>query len=193
MNEFIWCLGPRDRWPEGIWRREVFDPFLKDYLDHFKHRSIMTNDFIKYLNEYFPDNKDLKLFDWELWLNTPGMPPVIPTYDTTLADDCIKLSKKWVSWDGQGDCPFQTSDLSSFSAQQVKEFVALLLHEAPLSQHKLKTMDKEYDLSSKTNAEIRFRLVLLGHGTVDWYQDVVTSPSDGAVVELRSAAWRVGG
>nr|CAD7194164.1 unnamed protein product [Timema douglasi] len=136
---------------------EVFDPFLKDYLDHFKHQSIMTNDFIKYLNEYFPDNKDLKSFDWELWLNTPGMPPVIPTYDTTLADDCIKLSKKWVSWDGQGDCPFQISDLSSFTAQQVKEFVALLLHEAPLSLRKLKTMDKVYDLSSKTNTEIRFR------------------------------------
>nr|CAD7400753.1 unnamed protein product [Timema poppensis] len=111
---------------------KVFDPFLKDYLDHFKHQSIVTNDFIKYLNEYFPDNKDLKSFDWELWLDTPGMPPVIPTYDTTLADDCIKLSKKWVSWDGQGDCPFQISDLSSFTAQQVKEFVALLLHEAPL-------------------------------------------------------------
>nr|CAD7571094.1 unnamed protein product [Timema californicum] len=140
---------------------EVFDPFLKDYLDHFKHQSIVTNDFIKYLNEYFPDNKDLKSFDWELWLNTPGMPPVIPTYDTTLADDCIKLSKKWVSWDGQGDCAFQISDLSSFTAQQVKEFVALLLHEAPLSLHKLKTMDKVYDLSSKTNAEIRFRWLRL--------------------------------
>nr|CAD7433709.1 unnamed protein product [Timema monikensis] len=127
-------------------KKKVFDPFLKDYLDHFKHQSIVTNDFIKYLNEYFPDNKDLKSFDWELWLNTPGMPP---------------LSKKWLSWDGQGDCPFQISDLSSFTAQQVKEFVALLLHESPLSLQKLKTMDKVYDLSSKTNAEIRFRWLRL--------------------------------
>jgi leukotriene-A4 hydrolase len=60
---------------------DVFDPFLRSYLNKFKFQSILTEDFKKYLFDYF--NQDqfqnaLAEIDWDKWLFGEGMPPVIP-------------------------------------------------------------------------------------------------------------------
>lgn len=58
---------------------EVFEPFLKFYLDKFKYQSISTDDFQKTLLEYFKDPKyNLSSIDWDAWLYGTGMSPVIP-------------------------------------------------------------------------------------------------------------------
>lgn len=80
----------------------VFDPFLRSYLQHFKNKSIKTDDFKKYLIDYFfkngPPEKSLILteVDWNGWLKTPGDPLVTPKLDTTLLKVCIDLAKKWI-------------------------------------------------------------------------------------------------
>jgi len=59
----------------------VFEPFLRDYLKKFAYKSIETNDFKSALYDYFidTDKKDkLSAVDWDLWLTTEGMPPIIP-------------------------------------------------------------------------------------------------------------------
>lgn len=60
---------------------DKFDLFFKSYIDKFKYKSISTEDFKSYLQSYFHgDDKALQI-DWNLWLYTPGMPPIIPQLD----------------------------------------------------------------------------------------------------------------
>lgn len=59
----------------------VFEPFLREYLKRYAYKSIETNDFKTALYDYFKDTdkKDqLGLVDWDLWLTSEGMPPIIP-------------------------------------------------------------------------------------------------------------------
>jgi leukotriene-A4 hydrolase len=57
---------------------EIFEPFLRSYLEKFKYQSLVTQDFKQFLYEYF--NKDysneLGKIDWDAWLYGEGMPPV---------------------------------------------------------------------------------------------------------------------
>lgn len=57
---------------------EVFDDFLRSYLNNFAQKSLDTDQFKAYLLNYFKDNKQLKTIDWDSWLNHSGMPPIIP-------------------------------------------------------------------------------------------------------------------
>ncbi|XP_063238721.1 leukotriene A-4 hydrolase [Bacillus rossius redtenbacheri] len=139
----------------------VFDDFLKSYIDHFKYKSIGTDDFRDYLNGYFLGNKNLEKFDWDTWLRSPGMPPVIPSYDTALADACTRLAARWSAWDEGEPAPFEASDLRDLNAQQVREFLAVLLQGAPLSAGKVQAMDRVYGMGERKNAEIRFRWLRL--------------------------------
>lgn len=62
---------------------EVFEPFLRFYLKKYAYKSIVTDDFKSALYEYFIEtDKQEKLngIDWELWLTSEGMPPIIPKY-----------------------------------------------------------------------------------------------------------------
>lgn len=140
---------------------EKFDPFLRAYLQKFKYKSIGTDDFKEYLYEYFPQNENLKKVDWDTWLKKPGMPPVIPDYKTSLEETCTDLCKKWVKWAECESCPFSATDLKNLSSLQLKEFLAQLLEEKPLSLEKLKTMERIYKLNSVKNSEIRFRWLRL--------------------------------
>lgn len=138
----------------------VFDPFLRAYINKYKYKSIDTDDFKGFLYEYFPNNNKLKDVDWKEWLSTPGMPPVIPDYDRSLEEVCTDLSKKWISWDTTTS-PFKLEDIKDMSSAQVREFIALLLEEDPLSVVKLQAMENAYKFNSVANSEIRFRWLRL--------------------------------
>ncbi|XP_071444884.1 leukotriene A-4 hydrolase-like [Hetaerina americana] len=147
---------------------DVFDPFLRFYLDKYKFKSVSTDDFVSTLKSYFAGKKPqedlLAKLDWAAWLNTPGMPPVIPKYDTSLADACSDLRKRWQCWDVQTECPFTIDgDLKQLSSNQVIEFLAQLVAEteSPLSLEKVKKMQEKYDMNSYTNSEIKFRWLRL--------------------------------
>ncbi|XP_068083792.1 leukotriene A-4 hydrolase [Anabrus simplex] len=139
-----------------------FDPFLKDYLENFKYKSIVTDDFKNYLFEYFPSNNKLRELDWDTWLHKPGMPPYIPEYHTKMGEECTNLTKKWVEWSGDGPSPFSSDDVEKLTSTQVIEFLAQLLLEKPLSVEKLKVMENVYKFNSVKNTEIRFRWLRLG-------------------------------
>lgn len=55
-----------------------FEPFLKAYLDKYKYKSIVTDDFRDFLNQYFAGNPALKQINWDEWLYSVGMPKIIP-------------------------------------------------------------------------------------------------------------------
>uniref|UniRef100_A0A673WKS8 Leukotriene A-4 hydrolase n=1 Tax=Salmo trutta TaxID=8032 RepID=A0A673WKS8_SALTR len=72
---------------------EVFMGFVKSYIQLFSYSSITTEEWKHYLFTYFKNKVGiLNKVDWNAWMYTPGMPPVKPQYDSTMADACIALS-----------------------------------------------------------------------------------------------------
>lgn len=55
-----------------------FDVFFKSYIDKFKYKSVSTDDFKSYLLDYFKEDSATSSINWDLWLFTCGMPPIIP-------------------------------------------------------------------------------------------------------------------
>lgn len=140
---------------------EQFDPFLKAYIKKFKFQSIDTDDFKSFLYEYFPDCQNLESVDWNAWLYKPGMPPIIPNYQTTLDEACTELCNRWVEWPEGSECPFTKDDITKLNPLQVREFLAQLLEEKPFSVEKLKQMESVYGFNSVKNSEIQFRWLRL--------------------------------
>ncbi|XP_025921860.1 leukotriene A-4 hydrolase [Apteryx rowi] len=141
---------------------DVFIGFLKAYIQQFAYKSITTEDWKKFLYSYFKDKVDvLDKVDWNSWLHAPGMPPVKPTYDMTLANACVALSQRWIQAKESDLCTFNSADLKGMSSHQLIEFLALLLLEAPLPVSHVKRMQEVYNFNAITNSEIRFRWLRL--------------------------------
>ncbi|XKL66326.1 hypothetical protein PGB90_009746 [Kerria lacca] len=139
---------------------EKFDAFLRAYFNKFKYQSITTDDFKDYLLSYFSGEENLKSIDWNFWLYSTGLPPIIPQlnlYDSTLEESCVKLANKWFEWKEEEPSEFSPNDLKDFESLQIQEFCAILLEKTPLSLHKLKLMNDLYKMNSYKNSEIRFR------------------------------------
>ncbi|XP_070290799.1 leukotriene A-4 hydrolase [Salvelinus sp. IW2-2015] len=97
----------------------------------------------------------------ERWMHTLGLPPFKPQYDTTMADACIALCKRWVKTK-EGDLGnFSEVDVKTLSTHQLIEFLSLLLQEEPLPLSHVKKMQEVYRLNAFNNAEIRFRWLRL--------------------------------
>uniref|UniRef100_A0AAY4EXJ2 Leukotriene A(4) hydrolase n=1 Tax=Denticeps clupeoides TaxID=299321 RepID=A0AAY4EXJ2_9TELE len=137
---------------------EVFMAFVKSYIQLFAYSSVTTEEWKNYLYTYFKDKVDvLKKVDWNGWMHTPGMPPVTPKYDTTMADACISLCQRWVKATEADLSGFCAADVKTLSSHQLIEFMALLLQEEALPLTHVKRMQEVYDLNSIKNSEIRFR------------------------------------
>ncbi|XP_022235060.1 leukotriene A-4 hydrolase-like [Limulus polyphemus] len=142
---------------------EIFEPFLRAYLEKYKYKSLDTDEWKDFLYEYFKDQTNkLDEVDWNAWLYTPGMPPIKPDYDMSLVDCCTTLCKNWVAAsDEQLDC-FSANEIAGMTSQQIIEFLAQLLQEKPLSVPKVKKITELYGLRDTQNAEIKFRWLRLG-------------------------------
>lgn len=75
----------------------VFEPFFRFYLEKYKYKSLVTDDFKSTLYEYFNGKADDKLtqIDWDLWLFSEGPLKIIPNYDNTMLDGVHKQVKIW--------------------------------------------------------------------------------------------------
>ncbi|XP_056604573.1 leukotriene A-4 hydrolase [Triplophysa dalaica] len=137
---------------------EVFMGFVKSYIQLFAYSSVTTEEWKNYLFTYFKDKVDiLNKVDWNGWMHTPGMPPVKPQYDTTMADACTSLCQRWVKAKEGDLASFTEADVKKLNSHQLIEFVALLLQEEPLPLTHLKRMQEVYQLNDIKNAEVRFR------------------------------------
>uniref|UniRef100_A0A9J8D1U6 Leukotriene A-4 hydrolase n=1 Tax=Cyprinus carpio carpio TaxID=630221 RepID=A0A9J8D1U6_CYPCA len=137
---------------------EVFMGFVKSYIQLFAYGSVTTEEWKNYLFTYFKDKVDiLNKVDWNGWMHTPGMPPVKPQYDTTMADACTALCQRWVKAKEEDLASFTEADVKKLNSPQLIEFVALLLQEEPLPLSHVKKMQEVYQLNSVKNTEVRFR------------------------------------
>lgn len=141
---------------------EVFMGFVKSYIQLFAYSSVTTEEWKSYLFTYFKDKVDiLNKVDWNAWMHTPGMPPVKPQYDTTMADTCIALCQRWTKAEEKDLGSFLESDVKTLSSHQLIEFLSLLLQEEPLPLSHVERMQEAYDLNAFMNSEIRYRWLRL--------------------------------
>ncbi|KAE8615200.1 hypothetical protein XENTR_v10008440 [Xenopus tropicalis] len=141
---------------------EIFLGFLKSYIQMFAYKSVTTEQWKNFLYSYFKDKVDiLDKVDWKGWMHTPGMPPVQPKYDMTLANACIALSQKWVKAKESDLSSFNADDVKDLSSHQLIEVLTILLLEAPLTVSHVKRMQEVYNLNDVKNSEIRFRWLRL--------------------------------
>ncbi|KAI0232089.1 Leukotriene A-4 hydrolase [Lamellibrachia satsuma] len=139
----------------------VFEPFIRAYIDNFKYQSITTTDWKEFLFSFFKDKVELlNEVDWQAWFHGRGMPPVKPTFDMTLANECAALQQHWVS-STEDLSKFNQDDLINMSPFQVKEFLSQLLSQLPLPTKKIEKMQAVYKFNEVRNSEIRFRWLRL--------------------------------
>ena len=102
---------------------QIFEAFLREYVKKFKYTSIETKDFQNFLIKYFEDKPQiLKTIDWDKWLYTTGMPPIIPKYDDSLVKESTALAQRWINAN-ESDLPqFSTKDIAKMDSWQIIEF-----------------------------------------------------------------------
>ncbi|XP_052231552.1 leukotriene A-4 hydrolase-like [Dreissena polymorpha] len=143
---------------------EVFEPFLREYIKHFRFQSITTADWKEFLLEYFANEvKEGKLdeVDWDAWLYGLGMPPVKPHYDQSLGEDVDHLIKRWLECTNDEVDSFYTVDIVDFVPVQMMHFLDELRKKERLSQVKVQKMGEVYLLNSVKNFEVRWRWIRL--------------------------------
>ncbi|XP_052678415.1 leukotriene A-4 hydrolase-like isoform X2 [Crassostrea angulata] len=141
---------------------EVFEKFLRAYIENFKQQSIDTNQWKDFLYSYFHDKTEvLDSVEWEKWFYGQGMPPVMPKYDDSFSVPCKQLCQRWsTSADNDLD-QFDPSDLTSMAPLQVVECLGLLVEDPPLSLIKIQKMNELYKLNVTKNSEFKFRWLRL--------------------------------
>nr|CAB3263565.1 leukotriene A-4 hydrolase [Phallusia mammillata] len=140
-----------------------FEPFLRSYIDKFKFKSVTTAQWKQHLYEFFENKRPvLDSLDWNAWFNSPGMPPVIPQYDQTLAMECTSLADKWAKASSDDFASFKSDDVTKLTSWQKIEFLSQLLQKEPLTSSHVTAMDALYKFSDEGNAEIKFRWNRLG-------------------------------
>ncbi|GBN81512.1 Leukotriene A-4 hydrolase [Araneus ventricosus] len=141
---------------------EVFEKFLKAYVEEHKYQSIDTDIWKAFLYKHFSDKEDiLNKVDWDAWLYAPGLPPVKPEYDYSLAKKCTDLRKAWIEADENDLGQFTLKDIEDFSSPQISEFLGFLDQEEPLGIKKVEKLKDAYKLGERNNAEIKFRWIRL--------------------------------
>lgn len=132
---------------------KVFEPFLRDYFDTYKYKSIETKDFQEFFAKHFDDVDSI---DWETWLYAPGMPPVIPDYDKTYCTICDELVGKFLTWDGEDDLPITEDDRKDLTTKQKIYFLQEILEGEAQSVKKLQALSNLFELENVKNSEIKF-------------------------------------
>lgn len=142
----------------------IFEPYMKAYVQNFASTSISTQDWKDFLFSYMEKTHGqamvdkLNTIDFDTWINKPGMPPVDPKFDTTLADACYDLAKRWDEARNDKDLSsFSSKDIEHFSAGQKIVFLERLSDAEPLPHHLIIKMDELYNFTPNHNADLRLR------------------------------------
>ncbi|VVC97007.1 unnamed protein product [Leptidea sinapis] len=137
---------------------DIFDKFVRSYLNKYQRQSIDTEQFKSYLFQYFNDSSDqirvLNDVEWETWLHKPGMPPVIPKYDTSMTKAVKNVLLK-INLNDTASLDY--NDVISFSPHQMINLLQHLVDQDALPLDKLRTLGEAYRVSTSKNTEIAYR------------------------------------
>ena len=138
-----------------------FEAFFKSYIARFASHTLTSEEFKDFFMDHFKSKKDaISQIDWNTWFHKPGMPPVIPELDKTLATDSQNLASLWLAVDREGKTPPTTNAVAKWSSLQITCFLDDLQVKTegrPLKISTLRFMNNLYHLASTRNSEVLYR------------------------------------
>ncbi len=166
------------QWLEQAYGRDVFDPFLKGYFDHFAFQSITTQQFLDYIKANLVDKHPGKatMAQIEQWVYQPGVPDFAPKVDAR-PFAVVNTARTAFLQDGTLPASQLTTDWSS---QEWSHFIEGLGE--TLTPEQLEKLDEAYKFTGTANGEIAMR----------WYPLAVRSGYTKAQPEIGKFLERVG-
>ena len=133
--------------------REVFDPYLKGYFDHFAFQSITTQQFRDYLQANLIDKNPGKVTMQEVdaWLYDPGIPNDAPKVQS---GKFSTVNAARIAWEGSGNLPAKAIT-SEWTTQEWLHFLEGMPDTLKIEQ--LAQLDAAYGFTGTPNGEIAMR------------------------------------
>ncbi|HET9032912.1 MAG TPA: M1 family metallopeptidase [Dokdonella sp.] len=141
------------RFLESRYGRDVFDPFLRSYFDHFAFQSITTPDFLNYYSEHLEKEHLGKVSAAEIdaWLHQPGIPASAPIPHSARFDVVDKAAAEFFA----GTLAAKDIPAKNWVTYEWLRFLNALPDKPTIEQ--MKALDKAWKLTGTGNAEIAFR------------------------------------
>ena len=133
--------------------REVFDPWLKGYFDHFAFQSITTQQFREYLKANLIDKHPnvVTMQEVDQWLYEPGIPGNAPQVES---GKFSTVNAARIAWQGSGQLP-DKSITGAWSTQEWVHFIEGMPE--TLKAEQLAQLDAAYHFTGTPNGEIAMR------------------------------------
>lgn len=126
--------------------REIFDAFLKRYIDKFRFSSITTADFLAFLYEQVEDIGER--VDIDKWINGTGVPTDAPRSTSTRRDQALMVSQIF-----RYTNTIDSASTVGWTAQEWQIFLGGLATDTGVGP--CRKLDNRFTLSTSGNAEIR--------------------------------------
>src|SRR5690554_1862880 len=138
---------------EERYGRDVFDPFLRGYFDHFAFQSITTETFLAYAKEHLlgPNPGVVSEGELEEWLYGPGTPASAPQ---VLSPRLGIVDSARLGWRGSKQLP-PAQITAKWSTQEWLHFLEGMPGTLPLAD--LEQLDAAYGFTGTANGEIAMR------------------------------------
>ena len=135
---------------EDVFGREVFDPFLSGYFNHFAFQSISSEQFLEYLDENLLSAHPGKFSreQAEEWLYQPGVPEIAKIPQSETLDQAERLAGSW----SVGEVTVDNIPMSDWSPHAAVHFINNL--PVDLTEAQLEELDNSFGFSTTRNAEI---------------------------------------
>ncbi len=141
---------------EASYGREVFDPYLRGYFDHFAFQSITTDQMLAYLDENlirkYPGK--MSLAEVKAWIEKPGIPANAKVPQSERFEAIAAARAEWLA----GKRSAEALGAKSWNTQEWMYFLDGLPKK--LSKSQLESLDSAYHLTGAANAEIARRWYL---------------------------------
>lgn len=163
---------------EARFGREVFDPYLRAYFDHFAFQSITTEQMLEYLQAHLIDKHPgkMSLDEVKRWIYQPGVPDDAPVPASPRLEAIAAARKEWLS----GTRSAADLGAKDWNTHEWMYFLDGLPEK--LSAEQLAALDKAWHLNGSPNAEIARR----------WYLAAIRSDYQPARAEMAKYMTRIG-
>lgn len=147
---------------ENLLGKEKFDSFIPHYFSTWAKKSLDSNEFKATIIDFFKNDAEssqkLKDLDWDKWYYGRGFPPK-PDFDTSLVDNCYKLSEKWEARANEKDSfTPQRDDIKGWVANQSVVFLESLEEfSKSISADDAVLLGKTYGFAESKNVEVSSR------------------------------------
>ena len=136
---------------EETFGRAAFDEFLRGYFDRFAFRSIVTDDFLRYLRENLIGGSG-RVTDSQLeeWVSRPGLPSAAPRPESAALREVARAADDWSA----GRVPASELPYARWRTQERLQFLRRL--SPPLAAERMRELDSAFGLTASGNSEIVF-------------------------------------